>query len=304
LLTNRISERKLVLAHVREDNLRDTLSPFRLDYLHTLLDQIRETGINRDFTPVCFLHTLMLWASQWHPAMAKFFAKSASLSPYQFWAGCFVIVIVFLIFFWAGRARFRAATAISVMGVGAIEMAIVIILLLTFQILEGFVYRQLALIITFYMAGLGLGAGCVAEWKPLGVSKRRGIQYFIRVQLLIGIFPIFLLLLFNLIHGEYRHGLSSVAIGWIFSGLSLTAGLLGGIHFSLAVYASALLDVPSEKIGGELYAVDLIGSAGGVLIISLFVIPVFGIMNTLILLSLVSFVCALILMRGPKSIDS
>ena len=52
--------------------------------------------------------------------------------------------------------------------------------------------------------------------------------------------------------------------------------MFGGIHFSLAVCAFALIDVPSEKIDGELYAMDLIGSAGGVLIVTLFVVPILG----------------------------
>ncbi|MFC1856824.1 hypothetical protein ACFL9U_02220 [Thermodesulfobacteriota bacterium] len=299
ILTDRISERKLALTHVREDTLRDTLSPFRLDYLGALLEEIKEPRINRDFAPVCFLHTLMLWTVQWHPALEQIFSRLASLSAPKFWIGVTVIVMIILIFFWTGRVRFKAAVGLSVMGVGAIEMALVVILLLTFQILEGFVYRQLALLIAFYMAGLGIGAGCVSGWKLYRPSKWPAVHYFIGVQALISLFPLLLLLLFNLIHGEYRYGLSSVFIGWIFSGLSLSAGVLGGIHFSLAVYAFALIEVPSEKIGGELYAMDLIGSAGGVLIVTLFVVPIFGIMNTLILLSLLSFVCVLILMRRP-----
>jgi len=298
-LTDRMNERNLKLTYIREDTLQDTLSPFRLDYLKSVLDEFQEIPLNSDFSPICYFHNLMLWATQWHPLLEKYFTALTAIQPGRFWAILAIAGAVFLAFFWTGRLRFRAAVAVSVLTAGAVGMVLQVIFLLTFQILEGFVYLQLALIIAFFMAGLGLGAGWVSWWEQKRPEALPAARYFIRIQALTGLFPLLLVLVFSLIHGDLRRLLSSTTMGWIFSGLSLTAGILGGIHFSLAVLTIALWGSPSEKIGGGLYALDLTGAAGGVLIASFFVLPVYGLINTLILLSVLSFLCFLALLRHP-----
>ena len=86
-------------------------------------------------------------------------------------------------------------------------------------------------------------------------------------------------------------------MGWLFSILSLITGIVGGAHFALAVMAMADTGVAGEKIGGGFYALDLAGAAGGVLMAALFIIPIYGIMNTLVLLSIVSGISLLTLLR-------
>jgi hypothetical protein len=55
--------------------------------------------------------------------------------------------------------------------------------------------------------------------------------------------------------------------------------------------------VALEKIGGGFYALDLAGAAAGVLLATLLIIPIYGIMNTLIFLSVISGVSLLTLLR-------
>jgi hypothetical protein len=102
-----------------------------------------------------------------------------------------------------------------------------------------------------------------------------------------------------LIQGQIQNFLSPAAMGWLFSGLSLITGILGGFHFALAVQAMAGSGIALEKIGGAFYALDLAGAAIGVLMATLFVIPIYGIMNTLIFLSAISVISLLTLLRQP-----
>jgi spermidine synthase len=179
------------------------------------------------------------------------------------------------------------------------EMVIQLLLLLAFQVLEGSVYLQLALIIAFYMAGIGIGTAYISWQEHYHATERFRISYFIRFQALFSLFPLLLVLVFTLIHGPFRDTLSSTAMGWVFSALSLAGGFLGGSHFSLGALTFAGSDTHSGKVGGTLYALDLSGAVGGVLIASLFILPVYGLINTLILLSVISFVSLLILLRHP-----
>jgi spermidine synthase len=178
-------------------------------------------------------------------------------------------------------------------------MVLQVVFLLSFQIIEGFVYRQLALIIAFFMAGLAVGAGWIS-WRnpsPPKTNVARGL--FIRIQTLVCMLPIGLMLSLPLIHAEIRNFLSPSAMGWLFSGLSLITGILGGVHFALAVMVMAGTGVALEKIGGGFYALDLAGAAAGVLIAALFILPIYGIMNTLIFLSTLGGISLLTLLRQP-----
>ena len=104
----------------------------------------------------------MLWATQWHEVLQKYLNILADLKLRWFWTALAAIGIIIVVIFWTGRPQFKVAVAGSVFISGAIEMVLQMVFLLGFQIIEGFVYRQLALIIAFFMTGLAAGAG----WVP------------------------------------------------------------------------------------------------------------------------------------------
>jgi spermidine synthase len=296
-LAHRIFERNLQLTYIREDILQNALSPFRLDYLKSVLEGVPDLAVNRDFFPICYFHNLMMWAGQWHAVLQKFINFMVDLKLRWLWTGFAIVGGLIVAIFWTGRCKFRAAVAGSIFTSGAIEMVLQVVFLLSFQIIEGFVYRQLALIIAFFMAGLAVGAGWISWRNPSPPKTNAARGLFIRVQTLVCMLPIGLMLFLPLIHGEIRNILSPTAMGVLFSGLSLITGILGGVHFALAVMVTAGTGVALEKIGGKFYALDLAGAAAGVLIAALFILPIYGIMNTLIFLSTLCGMSLLTLLR-------
>jgi spermidine synthase len=174
-----------------------------------------------------------------------------------------------------------------------------VVFLLSFQIVAGFVYRQLAIIIAFFMTGLALGAGWISHKNPSRMKTNIARRRFIRVQVLVCTLPLGLMIFFQLIHGDLLIFLAPTAMGWIISGLSLITGFLGGVHFALAVLVMAGTGIALEKIGGAFYALDLAGAAAGVLIATLFILPIYGIMNTLLILSTLSVISLFTLLRRP-----
>jgi spermidine synthase len=298
-LANRISERNLQLRYIREDILQDALSPFRLDYLKSILEGIKGAAVNRDFFPICYFHNLMMWAIQWHDVLQKFLNVLADLKLRWLWTALAIAGVIIVAIFWTGRCKFRVAVAGSIFVSGAIEMVLQVVFLLSFQIIQGFVYRQLALIIAFFMTGLAVGSGWISWQKPSQLKTNVAQGLFIRVQALVCMLPLGLMVFLPLIHGEIQNFLSPAAMDWLFSGLSLITGILGGVHFALAVIVMAGTGVALEKIGGGFYALDLTGAAAGILIAALFILPIYGIMNTLIFLSTLSGISLLTLLRRP-----
>jgi spermidine synthase len=298
-LAVRIYQRNLQLSYIREDTLADALNPFRLGYVNSLLESKAGAAVNKDFFPICYFHNLMLWSVQWHDGLQKCLDILVDFKLRWFWTALAIAGVVVVAIFWTGRCKYPKAVAGSIFVSGAIEMVLQVVLLLSFQIIAGFLYRQLALIIAFFMTGLAVGAGWISRRNPTPPEATVAQGLFIRIQLMVCALPCGLVLFFQLIHGEIPASYSQAAIGWLFSGFSLITGVLGGAHFGLAVMVMATTGVALEKIGGVFYALDLAGAAAGVLLATLFILPVYGIINTLILLSALAVISLLTLLRRP-----
>jgi spermidine synthase len=301
ILAKRITRRGLRLLHVREDALQVALSPFRRSYLSALVEAAPMANINRDFHPICYLHTLMMWATQWHTALQRFLNLLVGFTLGRLWGLMAMAGLMLLAIFWTGRRKFRLAVGASVFVSGAVEMVVQVVLLLGFQIIAGAVYRQLALIIALFMTGLAVGAGWISHGTPLPAAPQgqHGQGRFIRAQALVCLLPLAAVLLLRLMQGAFGQMLPPAAVGWLFAGFGLMTGIIGGRHFALAVRVMAGTGVAVERIGGGLYALDLAGAAAGALTATLFLIPVYGIINSLIFLSVVSAIGLLALLRPP-----
>jgi spermidine synthase len=298
-LAKRMRERNLQLTYIREEILQDALSPWPLEYLRTILEGVTGTAVNKDFSPICYFHNLMMWANQWHAGLQKLLHNLAAVKFRWLLSILAIAGGMVVVFFWTGRSRFRLAIAGSIFVSGTVEMVLQVVFLLGFQILAGFVYRQLALIIAFFMAGLAAGAGWTAHRHRVQPDFEVARQQFIRIQALMCILPVTIMLFFLSMHGELQALSSPAATGWLFSGISFITGTLGGVHFALAVMVMTAAGTAVEKIGGGFYALDLAGAAAGVLLAALFVLPVYGIINTLVALSLLSGISLLTLLRRP-----
>ena len=298
-LAFRIAERNLQLIYIREDILQDALSPFRLDYFKTMLEGKKGAAVNKDFFPICYFHNLMMWSIQWHDKLQKLLNTLADLKLRWVWTGLAMAGVIIAVIFWTGPNKFKIAVAASIFVSGAIEMVLQVVFLLSFQIIEGFVYRQLALIIAFFMSGLAVGAGWVSRYNFPETEAAIARKLFIGIQALVCLLPLGLMLFILLIQGEIQNVVSPAAMGWLFSGFSLISGIFGGVHFGLAVRVMAAAGISLEKIGGGFYALDLAGAAAGVLMATLFIIPIYGIMNTLFFLSALAGISLLTLLRQP-----
>jgi spermidine synthase len=299
LLAERIRQRQLDLVYLGEDTLGDALNPLKLDYLREILGGLREPRINRDFSPICYYHGLIFAAAEWHPWLQRIVTAAAAIRPLHLGIGLVAAGVLIVLFFWIGRLRYRTAVSASIFVQGVWGMVLQLVLILAFQILEGFAYLQLALIIALFMAGLALGAMWVAWARRAWQGESPAVRWFALAQAGVTSFPLVLLLFLSPVCETMREALSPVAASWVFSVVSLLAGILGGAHFSLAALAMAVTGVPAARTGGWLYAVDLAGAAGGVFVASLLVLPLYGVSGTLLLLSAISFVCLLAVLRQP-----
>lgn len=186
----------------------------------------------------------------------------------------YVIAAITLLLFWRGRKQSSVPLLWAVAITGFSEIALEIILILSFQILYGYLYYKIGMIVTAYMIGLALGGWMITALLP---RITRPLRSLLMVQAGVALYTVgILLLILGLHHGIFPFFVSRLMEG-IFPFLTLVAGFLGGIHFPLAntVYLGGREEI--GRIGGLTNGVDLVGSAAGALVMSVILLPIVGI---------------------------
>ncbi len=288
-LVRRLKERRLPLQYVREYYLLQDLSRERRDYLHTVLSRL-PVETNTDLKPGCYFYEMVLSAVQeglpvnrallflkgWPPSLAWGALAAALLLP-----GVLV----------RQRRRGLALYQVMVMGMGA--MALEILVLILFQLRFGHLYRQLGLLIAAFMAGMagGSAAGARRAGSPGAVRLLAGSQA--AMGGLAGLLALWLTAGLSGIWPEYL-ALAGYAL------ILAAAGFAGGGIFALSAPLWSREQGAARSAGGFLYAMDLLGATLGTLLVSLLILPVWGILPTLYLLTLVHAAAGLLaLAAGP-----
>ncbi|MEJ2720067.1 MAG: hypothetical protein P8181_02840 [bacterium] len=201
-------------------------------------------------------------------------------------AGLALVVVIASVLPWwrlggrGGRSALTAGSAVAAMGFTT--MGLEVLLLLGFQANYGDVYHQLAIIIAAFMAGMASG-GWLGLWRiggtpALEARSRTGILLLLQVTA--ALCPLVLIGLYGEAGGIADPVGTFVVSHLLFPALALAAGGLGGFQFPLAsgVYFGTTGERHSNP--GALYAFDLIGACLGAVLLSTYLIPVFGFVKT------------------------
>jgi spermidine synthase len=239
-----IEKRGIPTVYVNQDYIDDTLLRQRSDALHAMVEE--DAGINRDFTPVGYYGQLRYWLSQF------------GLEPWMVGvSGCLLLVLSVL--------RLNAITFGMFSG-GFAASSLEVLLLVAFQVLYGYVYQILGLIITTFMAGLAVGALAGRRF-----SGQRLIVTYAGLQFGVMVIAALLPLLFLVLKSFPVH---DTVVQVIFFTSTLLIGLLIGAEFATA---TRILQGSVAVVASSLYGVDLLGSALGGLLMSVFLLPLVGV---------------------------
>ncbi len=260
-ITKMVREKGLLTTYVNENYLDDELIKARSESILSTLDP--KASANEDFEPVSYYRQLEYWLSQFQE---------------NYWA--FAIIGVVLVIFLARRMN---AITFGIFTGGFAGTASEIILLISFQIIYGYMYLATGAIITLFMAGLALGAFLTDRFAA-GNRMRR----FILLQICIGGFALLVppVLAALKVVAEYTFLVQAA-----FSFLILVISLLIGAEFA---EASQLQKGTVASIASNMYSVDLVGSAIGALLVSSYLIPLLGITKVCFIVAGLAFAGAII----------
>jgi spermidine synthase len=280
-LLARLRARHLATSYVSENFIPYRMTPDRVADLQAHLrpspGSAPPTPLNHDFAPVAYYFDVALWSSQFSQGYRRLFRSLAAVD-FGAVAAAFAGVLALLVAagrLAVGRRRRRQfAAGFCTLATGFAMIGLEMLLLLAFQAIYGYVYRQLAVVIAAFMAGMALGS-----WLALRRAAPGRMRVLAFAQVLAAAAPLLLLGLFQAI-GRASGTVGLLASQVAFPALALASGMLGGYEFPVA---SRMVQRP-----GRLYALDLAGSCLGAVLISVWFVPVFGFLRTALLSAMVS----------------
>ena len=287
-LMRRLQQRKLQLLYVQDHYILWDLSPLRQETFMAMVDQAGETGVNSDLNPRAYSYNLLMWSSQYSQMIGRVFS---ALSRRMVWTG--MLILCGLVALLSFRQRFGATSSsfptgkvlYSVSIFGLTEISLEILIIFAFQLFFGYVYYKIGLLLAFFMVGLAAGSVTLSYYPRRRSSQIRALVTF---QTILACFCLALAMVIVYFHNRPTLNLHHFLYRETFSFMSFAAGFIGGTHFPLANRLLLTEQTRVGRVAGLIYAVDLLGSFLGCLLVGLVFIPSVGILQTLILLALVN----------------
>ena len=223
---------------------------------------------NQNLKPVSYRQQLTYWLSYF---------------PGRYGLIALVTGILALLVFFRGS---NASRAMFLTGFSASGMEI--LLLFGLQVFFGNIYLLTSFVFAGFMAGLAAGSFFGKTIK--NPSEKKSLA---RNQLLMGIFATLPCLLF--VFSEK----AEVAPGVVYATCLLLTTILGGLtglQFSLA---GALQKGTYAQVSGKTYSYDLFGSAFGALAVSLFMVPRWGAVSSMLIIGALNMILGFwLILRG------
>ncbi len=261
----------------------------RIHWIHNTLDEFTPRTLNRDWHPISYYYNTMVQTSYFSQPFKKV------LEGFLRIPGWLMLLVIILIFIGIGSVVQAPVLAIGVLGGSGISAQI--LLILAFEVLQGYMYHKIGIITGGFMLGVAFGA----KWTGVrgqGLGNRsqesdvRKIWHLSsnisHLASIIGGTILYLGILSLICH------LSSVICHlkseWLFYLLPVIGGLLTGCAWTLANRELIRKGETAGRSSGLLNGVDLFGSCAGSFFISVFFVPIYGFHFSLLLLACLNLV--------------
>ncbi len=285
-LVARWESRALETRLISPAHIRYKLDHSRLRWFQGILEQAREDDrwINRDMRPIGLLYGLLYWNVLFSPQTGKLLAASSQLKVWEM----ILPIAMGVLLFW-GTIRLvgkwkKAVVPIVVITTGFAGMTADLIIVFAFQTLYGYVFSWVGLLISTFMAGAGLGGLIMTTRLPVIADQHRML---LRLEAALLFYWIALPFALSFLHSQASDPLVFSSTRWLLLLLNAMAGFLVGCQFPLANAIWSKGYHREGKVAGFLYACDLVGAFFGTVVIPVIAMPVFGVLQTCLLMAIV-----------------
>jgi spermidine synthase len=266
----RLDARGVENRYINKYFLPDLLNPERVETTRRTIEEAAQSApVNRDFAPVCYLYAIRHW-----------------LVEHQVHLGVFGVLAAIALAVYLARLK-PVPLAIFTTGFAAAGLEVVVII--AFQVLYGYAYRQIGVIVTMFMIGAALGAALMNARKE-AASGRTLVGLVLGVVAFSCALPLFFML-------ARRLGASALCAQVGFPIIMIMLGGLVGAEFPVA---SRLWFRGVAQTTAALYNSDLIGACVGAAVVGAVLLPMLGLMTVCVLVGGVNLVSALVLLAARR----
>jgi len=262
-LVSDVTIEQSILKHYQDKGINnDYVNPFfineellsmRSDLI--LRDLLPDAPVNSDLKPFVFSLFLRHW-------LEKFKMNTWTIP-------LILLLLLILSLFWLGPLN------LGLFAGGFTASGLEFTLLIWFQVMYGNVYQMTGVIFALFMAGLAIGSGfrVPGSWFLSNRGKKHNFRGFLMIQGIIAGFSAVIAILLKIIPS----GSSGFATSGMILILVLMTGLITGTQFS---YSAFLRKTNVLRSSGESFSADLLGSAIGIILVSIYIIPNIGLPMT------------------------
>ncbi len=275
-VSRKILEGNITTNLLLPDYLDYRLNPYWADWFN-LSARGATSKANRDLAPFALFKTMLFWNKQFSPQVMRVFEFFETLNIS---AVCLFIVLFTLAFFYFFRPNkreaIRAWISYAIFTSGFFGMLISLLLIFSFQVFYGYLYKMIGILMSIFMAGVAAGSFFIT---PRAEKMKNVARFFVSFEIIISAFTLLLALILSL-WGKFIGRAPLIYVGLFF-----IPGFFLGAEFPLAGRIYSAKKEETGKTAGRLYFSDLLGGwlagmLGGVLFL-----PLFGLFNTCIIIA-------------------
>ncbi len=285
-MTKRFEERKVQTRLITKNYIKYRLHERWLNWFWESMEG-RKTHLNSDFRPLGVFYNLSYWNALFSPYLIGIFKWFEGFHLPLMIAKIFLITIILAIFFIKMPRHSRHAITYSIFTTGLTGMIFSLAIIFAFQVLYGYLYHQIGLLIAIFMFGIASGSFFITNrLHQMHPDSFLFLKIEIGIVCFATLFPILFLIPSHHLNdkGIYIFLYSAILI------LSFINGVFIGLQFPLATKIF-MAHSPREGILGQtaglLYGADLFGGFFGGLFGGVFLLPVLGLKETCFMMAII-----------------
>ena len=281
------------------------ITPGYLEYrLHErweewFMDNLSEVDgrVNTDFSPLGVFYSLVWWNEKFSPAFNSIFRHSEKINLPLMAVIFLGMVLIFLAFNSRMRQPIKPALSLCIVSTGFAGMLFDLILIFAFQVLFGYIFYWLGLLVTAFMAGVMAGG----LWMTARMKKVDNVlPLLIRLELALIVFALLLPFFFLRAGPLLAWPWFDIMLRILFLLLSFLSGMLVGAEFPLANREYLRLAPDIGGTAGMLYSADLWGGWIGGIFGGVLLLPVLGLVQTTLVIVMFKIVALVVLLFAAR----
>ncbi len=261
VLVKRWQERNIPTEYFTADTIRSLLWPDKVQYINDAIRFDESTPLNTNLRPISYYLELLLWTS-YFPSPLKNSLYAMMKFNFLFIAAGLIVLFILLKLLSLNFKRLSVPIIIAL--IGFCGMSVQMVIIYTFQSLHGYIYQTIGLLTTAFMAGLAMGSYFIYK----RITKIKDPINMLRWSILFLVIVIISVLLM----------VRTIPLLLVSFGIALPIGAA----FPLAVKIQKKYRLETGHLAGMLYGADLFGGALAAILTTVYLIPIFGVINTLL----------------------